>query len=109
MTFDFALEYIPRRMKELGYRDDYHLRLKYLLLGPIEVRTLEAYGQLIILVDTGWNARVESDMGVMDWNDGNLREYQFEHQGHITFTNKWEGLNGIQYIQVIPKRQSICL
>lgn len=103
MTIDFALEYIPRRMKELGYGSDYHLRLKYLYLGPIEVRKIEAFDHLIILVDVGWNAKVESDMGVMDWTDNNLREYQFEHQGVITVTNKWEGYNTVQYIQVIPK------
>lgn len=103
MTFQFALEYIPRRMKELGHGSDYHLRLRFLNLGPIEVRTLEAYNQLIILVEGGWNMKIESDMGMLDFNDINLREYQFEHTGLITITNKWEGYNNLQFIQVIPK------
>lgn len=106
MTFDFAMEYIPRRMKELGYGNEYHLRLKYYNLGPIEVRTIEAYNQLIILVEVGWNMKVESDMGMVDYTDINLREYQFEHTGLITITNKWEGYNDLQFIQVIPKRKS---
>src|SRR5258705_4655761 len=101
MTFEFALEYIPRRMKELGHGTEYHLRLKYFNLAPIEVRTLEAYNQLIILVEVGSNMKVESEMGMIDYTDINLRDYQFEHTGLVTITNKWEGYNNLQFIQVI--------
>ena len=108
MTFDFALEYIPRRMKELGHGSDYHLRLKYLNLVPIEVKTIEAYNQLIILVGVGWNMKIESEMGMVDYTDINLREYQFEHTGLITITNKSEGYNNLEFIQVITKQKSQC-
>ena len=91
---------------ELGYSNDYHLRLKYMYMAPGEIRTIEAYNQLIILVDVGRYVKVESDMGVMDWTDNNLRDYQFEHQGFVTVTNKWEGNNTLQYIQVIPKQNN---
>ena len=87
MTFDFASEYIPRRMKELGYGDGYHLRLKHLNMAAGEKRILEAYNQLIILVKVGINTKVESDMGVMDEADFYLPENRCEHQGLITMTN----------------------
>jgi hypothetical protein len=106
MTVQLAFEYIPRRMKELGYGDDYHIRLKYLSLAPIEKRTMEAFNDLIILVDVGYNARVESAMGVLDWTDSSLRELQYEHQGIISITNKWEVITSVQYIQVIPKQRT---
>ena len=105
MTFDFALEYIPRRMKELGHGTDYHLRLKYLSLAPAEIRTIEAYNQLLILVVVGNSIKVESEMGMYDFTDINLREFQFEHTGLITMTNKSDDSNNIQFIQVIPKKK----
>lgn len=105
MTVNFALEYIPRRMNELGYGNEYHLRLKYLTFGPLETKTLEAYNQLVIVIDIGYYMKIESDMGVIDWVDNTLKEYQYEHTGPITLTNKWEGFNSIQFIQVIPKKK----
>lgn len=103
MTFDFALEYIPRRMQELGHGNNYHLRLKHLNLSPAEVRMLEAYNQLIIIVEPAMNLKIESEMGVLDYTDINLREYQFEHSGLITIANKSQGYSNLQFIQVIPK------
>ncbi|HEV8283821.1 MAG TPA: hypothetical protein VGQ09_05910 [Chitinophagaceae bacterium] len=106
MAFDYTIEYIPRRMKELGYGTDYHLRIKYLSLAPSEVRNVEAYNQLLILVEVGNNAKIESEMGTFDYTDINLRENQFEHTGLITVTNKSVDIVNIQYIQVIPKIKS---
>jgi hypothetical protein len=104
MTFDFALEYIPGRMNELGYENGYHLRLKYINLAPNEIRVLEAYNQLILVVIVGNNMKVESDMGVIDYSDNNLRNYEFEHTGLVTITNKGEAYSTLQFIQVIPKK-----
>lgn len=103
MTINFALEYIPRRARELGWGDNYFLRLKEIRFQPVEVKTIEAYNQFIILTDVGYNLKIESEMGIIDWTDYSLPENLYEHSGLITLTNKWEGNNNIQYIQVIPK------
>jgi hypothetical protein len=103
MTIEFALEYIPRRMEELGYGKDYHLRLKYLMLQPLEKKVLPAFNQLILLVDIGSFVKVESQMGLMDWNYESGTEWQFEHQGEVNIENVADGVNYLQYIQVIPK------
>lgn len=105
MTFDFALEYIPRRAKELGYENDYHLRVKHLSLGPSETRKIEAYNQLIIIVTVGNNLKVESDMGVIDLSDFNVAEHIYEHTGLITLTNKSNNSTSLEFIQVIPKNK----
>ena len=103
MTIDLALEYIPRRMKELGFDSDYHIRLKHLVLSSLEKRTVEAYRELIIVVEIGANLKVESYTGYVDTGDFNTNEYQYEHQGLVIITNKSGSANTIKYIQVIPK------
>lgn len=103
MTIQLALEYIPLRMKELGFDGDYHIRLKHLLLSSNEKRTVEAYSDLIIIVEIGANLKVESYTGYVDLGDFNTNEYQYEHQGLVTITNKSSSANTLKYIQVIPK------
>lgn len=103
MNFELALEYIARRMAELGYGTNYHIRLRYLTLSAIETKILEAFNQLIIIIDAAYNLKIESEMGVFDWTDYNIKDFLFEHTGLITLTNKQEGPVRLQYIQVIPK------
>lgn len=105
MTFDFALEYIPRRMKELGHGTDYYLRLKHLIFNPVETRIFDAGNDLIIIVQLGFNLTVESDMGIADLTSTIPRECQYEHTGFLTITNKGEFDSDLQFIQVIPKKK----
>ena len=41
MTVNLALEYIPRRMQELGYRADYYIRFRHFVLQPSEELILQ--------------------------------------------------------------------
>ena len=36
MTIELAIEYIPRRMKALGYGNDYNIRFRHFVLQPKE-------------------------------------------------------------------------
>ena len=104
MTVDLALEYIPRRMKELGYGDNYSLRFSHLVLQPQEVRQIEASCEFFILVEEPQNVTVDSDMGVFDLSNTNTNEMQYEHQGIITITNQSaNAVINVRFIQVIPK------
>ncbi len=104
MTTDLALEYIPRRMKELGYGDNYSLRFIHLVLQPSEVRQLEATCEFFILVEEPQNVTVDSDMGIFDLSSSLTNELQYEHQGNITVTNQADnGVTYVRFIQVIPK------
>lgn len=104
MTTALALEYIPRRMEELGYGKQYHIRFKHMVLQPLELLEILAYNQFYILVeDPPPNVSVMSDFGMYDLSFGATNEQSYEHQGLI-FINNYEASNiHLRFIQVIPK------
>jgi hypothetical protein len=104
MTVNLAIEYIPRRMRELGYADDYHLRFRHIFLQPAEQRVLTSYGQLFLLVEPPDDVRVESDLGLFDLSELGVDEYQYEHRGTITITNLSGLPSHVRFIQVIPAK-----
>jgi len=102
MTINLALEYIPRRMFELGLGNNYHLRFRHFLLQPAEIRFIQSFNQMYLLVEEAADISVESDFGLYDLSYGLTNEMQYEHQGIITITNH-SGLNNhVRFIQVIP-------
>jgi hypothetical protein len=103
MTINLALEYIPKRMCELGYGAAYFMRFRHLLLQPGEARTVAAHGQLFLLVEPPNDIRIESDSGFYDLSDSSPNEFQYEHQGGIVITNLSAVSGHVRFIQVIPK------
>ena len=103
MTTDLALEYIPRRMKELGYGDNYSLRFAHFVLSPNQVVSIEGSCQFFILVEEPANMDIESDTGIFNLSLATTNEMQYEHQGLITVKNLVGALNSVRFIQVIPK------
>jgi len=103
MTINLALEYIPRRMEELGYGNDYYLRFRHLVLQPAEQVELAAFNQLYILVEEVQDVSVISEFGIFDLSLKNANEMLYEHQGQITIQNNASGIKHIRFIQVIPK------
>jgi hypothetical protein len=103
MTIDLALEYIPRRMEELGYGKKYYIRFRHLVLQPAEQINLEAYNQFYILTGEPDSINVVSDFGVFDLSFDKTNEQQYEHQGFISIHNYSSSVNHIRFIQVIPK------
>ena len=103
MTIALALEYIPRRMEELGYEKRYYLRFRHLVLQPSEQLELQAFNQFFILIEEAVDISVESPTGVFDLSLENVNEMQYEHQGQITIINLSSQLKHIRFIQVIPK------
>jgi len=107
MTINLALEYIPRRMKELGYKSDYYIRFRHLVLQPNEEQTIDAFNQFFYLVEEAQSVRVESETGVFDLSESTTNEMQYEHQSKIHVTNYLSGINHLRFIQVIPKNKTI--
>ncbi len=103
MTTALAMEYIPKRMCELGYGEAYTLRLRHLILQPGETRELSLYNKLFILVEPYNNMRIESMTGLFDLSEDLANELQYEHRGDITILNHSIFLNHLRFIQVIPK------
>lgn len=105
MTTNFALDYIPRRMQELGVNDNYLLKFRHLVIQPNDIVIVDAYNEYFLLVQAGNDLRVKSEFGVYDLFDTGINEQQYEHQGKITITNTSKILKHIKFIQVIPRHQ----
>jgi hypothetical protein len=107
MTINLALEYIPRRMQELGYKSDYYIRFRHLVLQPNEEQTIEAFNQFFYLVEEAQSVRVESETGIFDLSESATNEMQYEHQSKIHITNYLPSINHLRFIQVITKNKTI--
>ena len=103
MTADLALDYIKRRMIELGHGDNYHIRFRHFVLSPLEERKIEAQLQLFILAEPKENIRLQSDMGLFDLAETATNELQYEHQGIILLTNTSPVTQHVPMIQVMYK------
>ena len=102
MTSDLALDYIGRRMQEMGYGKKYLLRFRHVLLKVNESRELTAYNQIFLLIDPIATIRIESDVGLFDLNEYGANELQYEHRGDIKVTNLSIFLKHVRFIQIIP-------
>ncbi len=103
MTVNLALEYIPRRMGELGFGNNYVLRFRHLVLQANETLSLDAQNQFFILVEEADGISVESPGGMFDLSSTVTNEMQYEHQGKITVRNQTVRIIHARFIQVIPK------
>ena len=105
MTIELALEYIPRRMEELGFGNRYTLRFRHLVLQPSDKLTIDAQSQFFILVDQISGISVESQTGLFDLSSSSANEMQYEHQGIINIRNMNGRTTHIRFIQVIIKHE----
>ena len=106
MTIDLALEYIPRRMAELGINDNYYMRMRHLILKGSSSFEFDAYNEFIILVENVNDVNVTSDAGAYDLGIMNVNELQYEHQGSIKISNYGSDSTHFRFLQIIPKNKS---
>lgn len=107
MNIALALEYIPRRMAELGHGSDYYLRFKHLIVADEEILEIDAHNQFYILVEESYDVIIESDFGYYDLNEKYLNEVSYEHQGMISIRNiSGKGATALKFIQIIPKHNT---
>lgn len=102
MTVALALEYIPRRMKELGVGNEYSIRFRHFILASAEVLTIEADNQFFMLTEEASQVTILSEMGYYDISDALTNEQSYEHQGTITITNNSTYNVHLRFIQAIP-------
>jgi len=102
MTSDLALEYINRRMSEMGNGKNYLLRFRHLLLQGNEARELTAYNQILLLIEPAANVKIESDVGLYDLNEEHANELQYEHRGRIKIVNLSLVPTNVRFLQAIP-------
>jgi hypothetical protein len=101
MTSELAIEYIRRRMAEMGYKD-YLLRFRHLLLRVNETREIVGYNQIFMLIEPVPDIRIESDVGLFDVNEDHANEMQYEHRGRIRTTNLSLTTTNVRFLQAIP-------
>lgn len=102
MTPDLTLDYIKRRMQEMGYGKDYLIRFRHVLLKMGEVREITAYNQIFLLIEPVHTIRIESDVGLFDLNEDSANEMQYEHRGRIRLTNLSLSSTNARFLQAIP-------
>lgn len=102
MTINLALEYIPKRIAELGYKG-YHIRFRHFVLQPGEEKFVSAFVHLFYLIEPSNDIKVESDTGLFDLSEDRINELHYEHRGEIYIQNLSPLINHLRMIQVIPK------
>ena len=102
MTSDLALDYIARRMNEMGFGKKYLIRFRHILLKLGEVREISAYNQIFLLIEPMPNIRIESDVGLFDLTEDHANEMQYEHRGRIKITNLSLTATNARFLQAIP-------
>jgi len=107
MTVEFALDYIPRRMRELGFGNDYLTRWRHLELDPEEVLKIDADNEFFYLISPGLvDITVHSKFGTFNLKDIGITELQYEHRGKIEVTNFSTAERAlVLFIQVIPSHK----
>lgn len=100
MSESFILEYVPQRVKQLGF-SKYHLRYRDLVLRESESVRLAAYNELFFIVDDPPGIVMESDYGIYDSTDDELPENMHQHRGEIVIRNSGQGTRRVKLIQII--------
>jgi hypothetical protein len=109
MTIDLALEYIPKRMLELGYaKEEYALKFRHFVLKANEQKNIDAFNQLYILVEETEDVSVSSELGRFDLSSVITNEMQYEHQGQIKIINQSVQVRHVRFIQIIFKTNTLC-
>lgn len=103
MTIDLALEYIPRRMKDIGVGSNYFLRYRHIVLQPLETIELDADNQYFIQIEELADISIRSEFGSYDLTDTAMNEQLYEHTGKITLYNYSAQIKHLRFIQVIPR------
>ena len=120
MNLAFALDYIPRRMRELGFGDRYVTRYRNVRVNDGETIIIKAHNQLLLFVESATSGamigamrggdpsdgiKIESERGVFDTMDHTINERQHEHTGEVRVTNSTGATIYILFIQVIPQHK----
>lgn len=105
MNTGFAIDYIPRRMRELGFHE-YLTRWRYFQIDAGASLHIDADNEFFILINPNRNISVRSKFGVFDLSDNAINEMQYEHRGKIDVMNNSRTVLMVLFIQVIPNHKN---
>jgi hypothetical protein len=106
MKTEFALDFIPRRMRELGYGTNYLTRWRHFQLDAKSLLKIDADNEYYFLIEASTDFMVKSKFGTFDLRDKGINEMQYEHRGKIHIQNFSKFSKLILFIQVIPQHHS---
>lgn len=107
MNLAFALDFIPRRMKELGFGEQYITRYRHVLVEDKTVLELRSHNQFMYFIAPEvLNLTIRSKRGVFCLTDYTINEQQHEHSGKIEIDNQTGQNQYVLFIQVIPKNKT---
>jgi hypothetical protein len=102
MKTEFVLDYIPRRMAELGYDKGYLTRWRHFQIDAKSVLKIDSENEFYYLIEPSVDFSVKSKLGICDLRDKTINEMQYEHRGKIKIQNYSRYSKLILFIQVIP-------
>ena len=107
MTLGYIREIIPARMYELGYGENYLMRMRTVYVPPLGKTEFNAWNSWLYFpleyLDRTFSLKVESDVGYLDMLGGNYRAQEFEHTGKIVFTNPSSRAMQCSFVEVTPR------
>lgn len=103
MNSAIVIDYIKKRMCELGHGDDYSLSLKHFVIASGGQVVVEAPNQLMVLIEPVEMVQIQSDNGLYDLSITYSNELQYEHTGSIRMLS-YAGDRAIhvRFVQAIP-------
>lgn len=104
MDTAIAMDYIAKRMAELGYIK-YYVRLRHFVLAPGEIRAINGSKDVYLLVQPVQQITINSDFGFYDLLATTANELQYEHTGKIMIVNYSADPNHVRMIQAIPSKR----
>lgn len=105
MNTGFAIDYIPRRMRELGFYNNYITRWRHFQIDPGALLHIDADNEFFLLINPNRNISVRSKFGVFDLSDTAINEMQYEHRGKIDIQNNARTPIMVLFIQIIPNHK----
>lgn len=102
MNLAFALDYIPRRMREMGFGENYLTRHRQMLVTNGTTLEISGYNQFWYFIEPD-GLKIESERGIYNMDDVAINIQQHEHSGKIKVLNESGRDMWVLFIQVIPQ------
>jgi hypothetical protein len=103
MNETLAMEFVKRRMNELGFGENYISDIKHLVLLPNEKREVSAFNEFYYLLRDTENIRIRSDFGFYDLSFAHTNAQSYEHHGQIFLENTSPLRNHLRFLHILPK------
>lgn len=100
MELNFAIAYIPHRMKELGFS---HYTMRYRTVRVLKTKTIsiDPGNSILLAINPSSLISIKSKAGIFKLDDS-VNEQQYEHRGLTKVRNDGSLTAFVVFIQVIP-------